>query len=113
MHVVRSKWEEALAFHIKLAQLPAPSREFKFDPHRKWRLDFAWPKEKVGCEVDGGLWKSGRHVQAQGFEHDCEKFNALVVGGWRCLRFTSQQVRNGYALNLLEQLLSRPTMLRS
>ncbi len=33
---------------------PAPKREFRFHPTRQWRFDFAWERERVAVELEGG-----------------------------------------------------------
>jgi very-short-patch-repair endonuclease len=43
----------------------------------------------LAVEVEGGMWTRGRHVRGEGYEGDCEKYNAAVLGGWRVLRFTT------------------------
>lgn len=107
-----SQWEETLAIHIKATRLPVPTREYRFDDQRRWRLDFAWPQDKLAAEVDGatGPWLRGRHVRPQGYEDDCEKLNELVVRGWRCLRFTANMVESGAAIRTLERVLRPPAV---
>jgi very-short-patch-repair endonuclease len=50
----------------------------------QWRIDLAFPREKVAVEVDGWAW----HVDAERFRNDRRKQNALVRAGWDPLRFT-------------------------
>ena len=52
-------------------------------------LDFAFPHLRVGVEADGRRW----HSDAQSFEHDRQRDNALTAAGWRILRVTERQVR--------------------
>ena len=68
--------------------LPAPVTEYKFHPDRKWRLDLAWPAQRVGLEVDGGQWAAagGRHAR----DSDRAKVNALAAAGWRVLHVSPQ-----------------------
>lgn len=94
-----------LAFQCKAAGLPAPQLEVRFHPTRRWRLDLAWPDRLIYVEVDGGTWIGGRHNRGQGYERDCEKLNAAAVAGWRGLRVTTAMVKDGRALNMVEQLL--------
>jgi len=53
-------------------------------PFGPWRVDLAFPEEKVAVEVDGWAW----HVDAERFRADRRKQNALVRAGWDPLRFT-------------------------
>ena len=53
-------------------------------PFGPWRIDLAFPCEKVAVEVDGWAW----HVDAARFAGDRRKQNALVRSGWDPLRFT-------------------------
>jgi len=100
-----SALEETLAFQIKAMKLPEPVREFKFHPKRQWRLDFAWPGCKIAVEVEGGAWTGGRHLRGYGFQADCEKYAMALIAGWRVLRVTGQMVKDGTALDYIEQIL--------
>jgi len=101
-----SSLEETLAYQIKVVGLPAPVREFKFHPKRKWRFDFAWPRHKIAVEVEGGVWTGGRHMRGFGFQADCEKYAMALIAGWRVLRVTGEMVKDGTALNYIEELLN-------
>lgn len=94
-----------MELQIRAAQLPAPTREYRFHPTRKWRFDFAWPEALVSLEIDGATWTGGRHTRGSGFESDCEKLNEAAVLGWRVFRATRGMVKSGYALRLLESVL--------
>ena len=93
-----SALEETLALHIRAVGLPEPIREYKFDPKRRWRADFAWPEIMLLVEVEGGHWTGGRHTRGAGFENDCEKYNEAALFGWRVLRLTSTHIKTGEAL---------------
>lgn len=60
--------------------------EYRFHPVRRWSFDYAWPALHVALELEGGVYSGGRHVRAQGFLRDLEKYNAAVMLGWRLLR---------------------------
>ena len=103
--------EDSFAYHIKVAGLQDPEREYKFHSQRKWRFDFAWPSLMIAAEIEGitsfgknkdGSMKLGRHQSAKGYELDCEKYNAAALAGWSVFRFTQKQVRQGVALNTIE-----------
>lgn len=67
-------------------------KEYKFHPTRKWRFDYADLNNKIAYEVDGGLFKNGRHNRASGFIKDCEKFCYAALLGWRVIRIPSHEV---------------------
>jgi len=67
--------------------------EYKFDPIRKWRYDWAHKDKLIAIEIEGGTWTGGRHSRGKGIEGDCEKYNAAAVAGWRVIRFTPQMVK--------------------
>lgn len=60
--------------------------EYRFDPDRKWRFDFALPCKRIALEVEGAIWTNGRHTRGSGFVKDMEKYNRAAVLGWRVLR---------------------------
>lgn len=82
----------------------APVQEYKFNPDRKWRFDFAWPAQRVALEVEGGIWMKGRHVRARGYEADCEKYNEAALSGWTVLRVAGHQTTD---IEYLAGLLKR------
>jgi len=56
---------------------------------KQYRLDVAYPDEMLAIEGDG----FGVHSERDRFESDRERQNALVLLGWRPLRFTWRQIR--------------------
>lgn len=84
------------AFLTRLRQLaptlPAPEREVRFAPPRRWRFDMCWKAQRVAVELEGGVWSGGRHVTPAGYEADIEKYNCATVEGWRVLRCTSKML---------------------
>ena len=74
--------------------------EYRFHAARKWRLDFAHPATLVAVELEGGIHTNGRHVRAQGFRDDCEKYNAATADGWAVFRLTPDMLRDDPIRNL-------------
>lgn len=103
-----SGYEANLKFQCRVSGLPVPETEVRFAPPRRWRFDLAWTDRKLAAEVDGGIWKGGRHTRGKGFEADCEKLNTAALLGWRVLRFSTGMVRSGAALKCLETALRGP-----
>lgn len=100
-----SRGEETIALHIRANKLPVPCREFRFDPSRRWRFDFAWLDHRVALEVEGGTWGVGRHTSGKGFKADCEKYVAAQLAGWMVLRVTTDHVMSGEAIKWIKQAL--------
>ena len=92
-----------------------PKREHRFDIDRRYRFDFAFEAQKLGVECEGttffgknrnGTMRLGRHQTAKGFREDTIKYNLAVERGWRVLRYTKQEIKNGLALQQIERVLN-------
>jgi very-short-patch-repair endonuclease len=53
-------------------------------------LDIAFPASLLALEIDGRLHETDRSI----FESDRHRQNALVLAGWRVLRFTWAMLRD-------------------
>ena len=93
-----SEGEAAFALHCRAEHLK-PEREYIFHPTRKWRFDFAFPAIKLGIEIEGLSRHISRHVTFTGFREDCAKYNAATLLGWRMLRYSTEMVIRGDAIN--------------
>ena len=100
---IGSTLEQQLAWQIRCAKLPAPTRELHAIPGRRFRFDFAWPDRKLAVEVQGAVWTAGRHTRGAGAEKDAEKLSLAVLHGWRVLIITGKQIKSGEALNWIER----------
>lgn len=94
-----SAGEEEFALHCACYNL-TPEREYVFSSPRKWRADFAFVAEKILVEIEGAVWSGGRHTRGTGFSSDCDKYNAAAILGYRVLRFTTDMVATGRAIDL-------------
>lgn len=63
-------------------QYPAP-----WNPNR--RIDFAWPRFRVGCECDSRRW----HTRTTDFQADRLRDNLALTYNWRIYRFTWEDFR--------------------
>jgi very-short-patch-repair endonuclease len=101
-----SPGEEAFALHCRAEKLQ-PVREFRFHPERKWRFDFAFLQHGLAVEIEGGAWNAGRHTRGSGFEADCRKYAEAAMLGWRVMRFSTQMVMSGEAIDFVLKFVSR------
>lgn len=74
---------------------PDVTSEHRFHPTRRWRFDYAIPSQRLAIEIDGGVFTGGRHSGGVGQIKDMEKLNAAAVLGWRVLRYTPGQLKDG------------------
>lgn len=102
----RPDLEAALLAQIAAAGLPAPVREAHFALPRQWRFDFAWPDQRIALEIEGGIYRGGRHSSVTGLKSDMEKYNEAALRGWTVYRVHGDMVRDGRALDLLRQALA-------
>lgn len=68
---------------------------------RKWKWDILLVESKIAIEIDGFF--KGRH--GAGWGADNEKQNVGTLLGYRVLRFSTQDVKNGKAKEFLEEWL--------
>lgn len=101
----RSKLELALLAQMEAERLPTPFCEYRPLPHRKFRLDFAWPKESCGG-VDTGIEVQGMVHRIKGrFKRDIEKRAELLLAGWRVLEVDGDSIRDGRAIGWIKRLI--------
>lgn len=79
-----------------------PEGEFPFHPYRKWRLDLAYPDQKIGVEIDGQ-----RHLSNQQQRNDAEKLNAAALMGWRIFRYPAQSLMIKSRLPMIVEQITR------
>jgi hypothetical protein len=71
-------------------------------------MDFAWVREKVYLEIDGGAYTGGRHTRGKGFVNDQQKRNRAIILGWRPIHCTPAEVKSGVIFpTLVEAVLGR------
>jgi hypothetical protein len=99
--------------------VPLPIPEYKFDPDRKWRFDYAWLENHgnasfdlpdimtpfIALEVEGGIWTGGRHNSGAGFIRDMEKYNEASALGWRIIRCPPEALLTTATANLVKRCL--------
>jgi len=113
-----------LVQQLSMVGAPTPAREYRFGAEaaggagkglrmrlataglQDWRFDIAWPHAKLAVEVDGGGFVNGGHNRGAHMESDCAKLSTAVAMGWRVLRVTPRQVKDGRALKWVEAALA-------
>ena len=100
-----SALEDLFAFQLDSAGVTGYIREYQAIPGRRFRFDFAWRKERLLVEINGGTYSKGAHSTGTGINRDYEKGNLAVLNGWRVLSFDTKQVKSGAALDVVEKFL--------
>lgn len=77
--------------------IPPSVKEHLFakESGRKWRFDHAWLDAKLALEVQGGLFRGGRHVRGAALLKEHEKLNAAAILGWRILYCSPRELETG------------------
>jgi hypothetical protein len=60
----------------------------------------------IAVEVEGGIHNGGRHVTAEGFIGDCNKYNEATYLGWRVFRFTSEHLNDFSAITFVSRVVN-------
>lgn len=98
---------EALALNrIISAGLPEGVPQHRFHPTRRWRFDRAWPERMVALELEGGIYRHGWHQSIGGYQKDLDKYNAAAIIGWKVIRCSREDVRDGTMVRLLSAVLT-------
>ena len=92
--------------YCRAAGLPRPLPEYRFCPSRRFRFDWAWPKDRVALEVNGGVWSQGRHVRGAGFVRDMEKASLAASLGWRILYCQPKELLTMATIELIRKTLA-------
>lgn len=106
----KSTLELQFEAQLRQAGITGYVTEYRFDPVRKWRFDFAWPGIKVAAECEGGIWSNGAHSRGKHFNEDCEKYNTANLAGWHVYRFTERHLNNNTAIKTIHAALQARSM---
>lgn len=102
----KSELEETLLYQIRALGLPEPEREYMAIPGRQFRFDMAWLEQRVLVECQGGIYSYlPSHTSASGIRRDAEKLNLAMLNGWKVYHFTSDMIKSGEAVQLIEKEL--------
>lgn len=69
--------------------LPRPIFQYPAPWDSTRRIDFAWPRFRVGCECDSKRW----HTRLNDFQIDRSRDNLALAYQWRIFRFTWKDFR--------------------
>jgi len=96
---------QAVEIICNQGNLPKPIREFRFAaPDRKWRFDFCWPDFLLALEIEGGVFASyAGHRNMKKYLLDMEKYNAAALHGYRLIRATTRDLKDGTLFDLLNE----------
>jgi very-short-patch-repair endonuclease len=101
---VPNEFEAKLARELKTLKIEF-EQEFEFHPKRKWRADFHLVGKKILVEVEGAIWSGGRHTRGKGYIGDMGKYNAATMLGYQVIRFSTDQVKSGLAIQQIEKMV--------
>lgn len=97
--------ENLMAEQLDEAGLTGYERNTRFIPGRRFEADFYWEDLKLALEVDGGVFlPRGGHTTGVGYTKDRERDVEALLHGILTVRYTSQQIRDGYAIETFEKL---------
>ena len=101
---VANQFEAKLALELQALKIEF-EQEFRFHPLRKWRADFYLVGRMILVEIEGGIWSNGRHTRGKGYIGDMEKYNVATMLGYQVIRFSTEQVKSGKAIQQIEKMV--------
>jgi very-short-patch-repair endonuclease len=104
----RTPIEDMMAKQLREANINSFRRNCSFIEGRRFQADFFWSRLKLALEVDGGVWmnKSG-HTSGAGYTSDRERDVEALLQGILTVRYTSDQVRSGYAIETFQKIFTQ------
>lgn len=103
-----SRLESKFALYWQAAGGPPLEREYRFDPNRRWRADFAHIQSRTLIEIEGGIFINGRHNRAAGFIADIEKYLNATLAGWTVIRLANVHITMPNVERIVRFILARP-----
>ena len=102
-----SEHEARFKLQLRANKIYVFKEQYRFHPTRQWKIDFAFPSAKLGIELDGAIFgKKSGHNTGVGILRKMEKSNELQKMGWRIFSFSGDQVKSGYAINYILEVLN-------
>jgi len=111
-YAAKPDYARDLAIQIRADKLLEPILEYAFDKQldgggRGWCFDLCWPDLRLAMEVDGAVHR----IKAR-FKSDLAKHQQADRLGYRVLRVSPAQVRDGTALDMASTAVSGRTIER-
>ena len=91
---------------LNQAGIPAPVAELPFAKPRRWKMDFAWPEQRVYLEINGGIFIRGRHSRGASLLKEWEKIAAATALGYRPLFCQPSDCTKPETINAIKLALS-------
>jgi very-short-patch-repair endonuclease len=66
--------------------------EHRIIPGRRYRFDFVHLESKVAVEIQGQIWRKGRHNTGKGLMDSYEKINLAAMLGWRVFQLSGEMI---------------------
>lgn len=85
-------------------------REYCAIPNRRFKMDFAWVKQRVAVEIQGGTYMGkSAHNTGKGLSRDYEKNNLAIQNGWVIIYLDSKAINNlgTESVGLVNEVLRR------
>jgi hypothetical protein len=90
----KQKIENFLMFLEQRKFIDGYELEYRFDPNRRFRFDWAIPSLMIGIEFEGVMSEKSRHTTVTGYTGDCNKYNRAATLGWKVFRYTALNVES-------------------
>jgi very-short-patch-repair endonuclease len=101
------KWQQLMAMQLAASGIKFRP-QYTWHTSRKFSADFVVGNYgNLIVEVDGGLFINGGHTRGARREYDYERDAEAMMLGFRVLRVSPRQVKQGKAIQWIQELLKQ------
>lgn len=103
----RRKHQDAFRIQLRGNKISDFVEEYKFDPNRNFKFDFAFVGPRIAVELDGGIhMEKGGHNTGTAILRDRRKDQAALLLDWTVFRVAPEMIKSGEAVQTLIILIN-------
>jgi very-short-patch-repair endonuclease len=108
--LTKADYQQMFLTACRICDVPMPLVDYrKGIPGRKLEIDFAFVEERVGVELQGGIYAHMGHSTGTGIQRDYDKQNLAQLEGWILLQLSTNRLEDapGPFMDLVKRALAQ------